>query len=124
MKFPLQIIFRNIDRSLWLERLVEKKAKKLELFCQDIMSCRVVVERPHKHDHGANFYCMHIDISVPNDEILVSRTAYKGVTREVITVVNDAFDAAKRQLEDYVRCRRNQLKIHRPKQNEESLVKQ
>ena len=42
MKLPLQITFRGMQPSGALEAAAAKKAHKLEEFCSDIMSCRVV----------------------------------------------------------------------------------
>jgi ribosome-associated translation inhibitor RaiA len=42
---------------------------------------------------------VHIDMTVPGSEIVVNRVA----NEDVYVAVRDAFDAAKRQLEDHAR---------------------
>lgn len=51
MQIPLQITIRDVAPSAELEAHIRDKAKKLEEFFDHIMSCRVVVEMPHKHHH-------------------------------------------------------------------------
>jgi len=113
MQLPIQIAFHNMDRSEVLEDKVREHAAKLDEFCDHIMSCRVVVEVPHHHHHAGNQYQVRIDVTVPDGEIVVNReapehTAYK----EFDVALRDAFDAARRQLEDYVRRRRGLTKEH------------
>jgi ribosome-associated translation inhibitor RaiA len=90
-----------------VEAAVREKAAKLDEFCDDIMSCRVMVESPHRHHHTGKLYHLRIDLTVPGDEIVIKRDPSEDATHEdVYVVIRDAFDAAKRQLEDYVRRRR------------------
>jgi hypothetical protein len=50
--------------------------------------------------------------SVPGDEIVVSHTA--NAHEQVDVAVRDAFDAARRQLQDHARKQRGDVKLHRP----------
>lgn len=51
MAYPLQITFRNMAPSAAIEASIREKAAKLEVFYERIMSCRVIVEAPHRHHH-------------------------------------------------------------------------
>ena len=54
------------------------------------------------HHHKGNLYHVRIDISVPGDEIVVSREPHKDHSHEdAYVTIRDAFDAAKRQLDGY-----------------------
>lgn len=111
MKLPLQITFRNMDRSDAVEADVRDKATKLDEFFQHIMRCQVVVEAHHKHHHKGNLYHVRIGITVPGHELVVSREPKDDHSHEdVYLAVRDAFDAAKRQLEDYSRRLRGDVK--------------
>lgn len=99
MEVTLQITTRDMPHSDALESHIREKAAKLEKFYPHIMSCRIVVELPHKHHHQGRLYDVHIDITVPGGELVVNRVA----NADVYVAVRDAFDAAKRQLEDYGR---------------------
>ncbi len=111
MQIPLQITIRDVEHSEALETHIREKAKKLDEFFNHIMSCRVVVEVPHKHHHQGKQYNVRIDIGVAGGEIAVNRDH----AEDVYVALRDAFDVAKRQLEDYARKLRGDVKTHEPK---------
>jgi ribosomal subunit interface protein len=110
MQLPLQITIRDIPHSDAVEAHVRDKAAKLDEFSGHIMSCRVVVEMPHKHSHQGRQYNVRIDIGVPGREIVVNRDH----NEDVYVAIRDAFDSAKRQLEEHVRVARHDVKTHVP----------
>jgi ribosome-associated translation inhibitor RaiA len=113
MQIPLQIRFRNIEASPAIEAAVVKHAKKLELFRDDIVSCRVTVEAPHKHQHRGNIYHIVVDVRTEGDEVVVSRMPDDEQAHEDIYVaIRDAFKAARRQLQDQIKIRRGHVKKH------------
>lgn len=113
MKIPLQISFRGTDPSSIVEANIRDRAKKLERFYEEIMGCRVIVEAPHRHHHKGNLYHVRIDITVPDGELIVSRRPTERHAHEDIYVaIRDSFRSARRQLEDYARRRRGQVKTH------------
>lgn len=115
MKLPLQVTFRNMDPSEAVEADIRDKAAKLDQYCSDIMSCRVVVEALHKHRHQGNLFHVRIDITVPNDELVVSRDPDQHQAHEdVYVTVRDAFQAAIRQLQAYNAKRQQEVKHHEP----------
>ena len=116
MQIPLQITIRDVDHSEALETRIRNKVAKLEEFSKNIISCRVVVEVPHKHHHQGKQFNVRIDISVPGSEIVVNRDH----AEDVYVALRDTFDAAKRQLEDYARKIRGDIKAHPPKRPSES----
>ena len=113
MQIPLQITFRNIPHSDFIEANVREKADKLEQFAEKITSCRVVVEAPHKHHHKGVIYLIKIDITLPGKEIVVKHHSDQHHEHEdVYVAIRDAFNIARRQLEEYSRQRRGQVKYH------------
>jgi len=126
----VEVTFRNLKSSEWLERAIQERAGKLETYCPDIVSCRVLVGIPHRHREHGNRFEVHIDIVVPGEKIAVShspsireaksngegaigkRMEILGMRKDVLLVVRDAFAAAKRQLQDYARRRRLSVKAH------------
>jgi cold shock CspA family protein len=57
---------------------------------------------------------VRIDLTVPGQELVVSRDpAENQAHTDAYVAVRDAFDAAKRQLEKYVRSNRREAKAHR-----------
>lgn len=115
MKLPVQITFRNMDPSEMTEGNIRERVDKLEQFYDQIMGCRVMVEAQHRHHHQGNLYHVRIDLTVPGQELVVSRNAGKDHAHEdVYVAIRDAFDAARRQLEDHARQQRLQVKTHEP----------
>jgi cold shock CspA family protein len=113
MQLPLQIHFHNLGHSETTENRIREKAAKLDRFYNHILSCRVVVEVPHRHHEHGNLYQVRIDLTVPGEEIVVNREpALHTDYRNLDIALRDAFDAAKRQLEGYVRRRRGLVKAH------------
>jgi len=115
MQIPLQITIRDMESSEALETHIREKAHKLEEFFDRIMSCRVVVEMPHKHHHQGKQFNVRIDIGVPGNEIVVNRDH----SEDVYIALRDAFNAAKRQLEDHARKVRGDIKNHEAKRMNE-----
>jgi cold shock CspA family protein/ribosome-associated translation inhibitor RaiA len=114
MNVPIQIVFRNMDRSDHIESLILEKAGKLDKIFDRITSCRITVEIPHKSHSKGNEHEVTIDIAVPEKKIVVNRTA-SGPDKSsdlAMTAFNETLEAAKRQLEDYARKRRGHVKIH------------
>ena len=116
MQIPLQITFRDMEPSDAVEASIREKAAKLDQFYDQIMSCRVMVEAPHGHHHKGRLFQVRIDLTVPEGELLVTHEHHHkdSAHEDVYVVIRDAFDAMKRQLEDYARKRRGKVKKHEP----------
>jgi ribosomal subunit interface protein len=113
MQVPLQIRFHNLEPSDAIEAAVRKRAEKLEQFADSIISCHVTIEAPHKHSHQGNLYHVVVDIRTPGGEIAVSRKPDDRQAHEdLYVVIRDAFDAARRRLQDQQRKRQGQVKSH------------
>ncbi len=104
----LQITARNIELKDWIRDEINKKAEKLNEFYSGIIRCRVVVEAPHRHQREGVLYNVRIDMSVPGKELVIEREPNKDFS----AALRDAFDAAYRQLEDFARRNRGEIKRH------------
>ena len=71
MKSLLKITFRDMPSSKAIEDNIHEKANKLDSLYDDIMSCRVIVEAPHRHHHKGKAYVVRIDMTVPGGELVV-----------------------------------------------------
>jgi cold shock CspA family protein/ribosome-associated translation inhibitor RaiA len=113
VKIPVEITFRGLPRSAAIEADARDKASKLDQFCDSIMACRVMIESPHRRRHKGKLYRVRIDLTVPEQEIIVNRSPNKHSAHEdVYVALRDAFAATRRQLEDYARRRRGDTKVH------------
>ena len=113
MDVPLELSFRNMDSSEAIETNVREKVDKLERYFGRINSCRVVVEAPHRHRRKGKIYHVRIDVGVPGRNIIVDRDPHENHAHEdVYVAIRDAFDAARRQLEDHSRKVSGRVKTH------------
>ncbi len=108
MKIPLQVTFRDMSPSDAVESRIREKADKLGRFYDRITGCRVVVEMPQRHKHQGKLHSICIDLTVPGTELVANHTQHE----DVYVAIRDAFVAITRQLEDYVRRQRGDVKAH------------
>lgn len=112
-RLPLEIRFRHMTPSPALEANIRERAEKLEDFCDQLMRCRVLVEVPHKHRSQGRLFRATVYLTVPGREIVASRGSDDDPRHEdPYAAVHDAFDEVRRELQDYVRQRRGQVKSH------------
>jgi len=113
MQVPLQVTYRNMAPSESLEAAIRKRAEKLDSFCDDIISCHVVVEAPRKHQQKGGLYHVRIDISLTGETIVVNREPdLHHAHEDVYVVIRDAFNAAQRQLQEHVSRQKSHVKSH------------
>ncbi len=113
MQLPLQVTFRHMDPSPALEARIRQRAEELDQFFDRITACRVVVECQHPRHHQGKLFEVRVDLTVPGHEIVVGRNpGINHAHEDAHVAVRDAFDAARRQLEDYARDRRGEVKAH------------
>ncbi len=104
MPSPLQIVFHQLDPWPGAETVLRERAQRLERFCPEMMSCRVVVEETQKHHQLGRPVAVRVEVHVPGHALSVNRqhdTDFKVAARE-------AFEAMTRRLEDLARRRREQ----------------
>jgi len=113
MEIPLQVTFRYMEPSKAVEDKIRERAAKLDRYYDRVMSCRVVVEAPHRRHHQGKLYHVRVDVTVPQGELVVSREpALNHAHEDVYVAIRDAFDAAQRRLADYARRQRQDVKQH------------
>lgn len=108
MQLPVQIISRDLHLSQHLETTIHEKASKLDTFYSRITRCRVVVESPTHHHWKSKPYKVQIDLSVPGAELVVNHHE----NQDLKIAIRDAFDAAKRRLQNYAHHQRGDVKAH------------
>jgi ribosomal subunit interface protein len=108
MKLPLQITFHGLDRSPALEAAIEEKAAKLEQFHPSIIGCRVTVTQESRHHAQGRLVNVRIDLTVPDRELAITNKQHE----DAFVAVREAFDAARRVLQDALALRRGDVKNH------------
>ena len=113
MQVPLQITFRHMDSSEAVAARIRERVAELERFFDRITSCRVVVECRHPRRQQGNLFQVRVDLKVPGREIVVGRDpAAHHAHEDVYIALRDSFDASRRLLEDHIRERRGDVKVH------------
>lgn len=73
MSIPLQITFRNMDRSITVQALAEQKTAGLERFSGRITGCRLTVEASqHPPGTAASRFLATLSASMPGCNLIVS----------------------------------------------------
>lgn len=117
MEVPLQITFHEIDHSDAVEERIRERVDKLEKYYNNIVSCRVTVEKPHRHQHQGQLFDIRIDLSVPGHEFLIHSDKGKNHAHEDVNIaIRDAFDSLQRQLKDHSEKNRRAQRAHREAQ--------
>jgi cold shock CspA family protein/ribosome-associated translation inhibitor RaiA len=129
MQLPATITFRGIEPSDALEADIRRRIDRLETYFSPIMGCRVLVEFAERHHQTGNHFHVRIDLTVPGDEIAVAHDASLHATakdtgatkgrkqnepdperKHAYVAIREAFDVARRQLQDYARRHRGMVK--------------
>jgi cold shock CspA family protein len=123
------ITFRRVRRTTRLDSEILERQHKLDLFYPQITKSRVLVELVQRRHQAGNRYHVRIELTVPGETISVSheaawhvaargaetvavkRSAESGPEHKHVRVaLRDAFDAARRKLQDYARRQRGDVK--------------
>ena len=129
MQLTPTITFRGIDRTPPIEAEILTRLQKLETYYPRIMGCRILVELVQRHHEAGNRYHVRIDLTVPGEEIVVAHEAGLHATaqdvgaarlakaaesdperKHIRVAIREAFDIARRRLQDYARRQRGTVK--------------
>lgn len=128
MILPVQTSFRNMDPSPAVTTRIEEEVAKLDRYFDRITSCRVMVEAPHRHHRRGEAFHIRIELGVPGKELVVNHAPkirpeleevhknqeIEAPHKDIYVAIQHSFQAMRRQLKDYVRCLRKEIKTHEP----------
>lgn len=106
MNNTVQITWRGITQSPALDADIREKAAKLAQIHDRINRCRVVLEQAERRSQQGRPFAVHLSLTIPSGEIAVTREH----DEDAHVAVRDAFDAARRQLQDFVRLQRDEAR--------------
>ncbi|HSM59343.1 MAG TPA: universal stress protein, partial [Longimicrobiales bacterium] len=110
---PFELSSRNVEPSPAIEREVLRGIETLEWLAPDATRCDVMVERRHPRHQTGSLYHVRIDLSVPGEKIVVSRTPPEHRQAEtVVTALVEAFRTARRRLLEAQSRTRGDVKHH------------
>jgi ribosome-associated translation inhibitor RaiA len=123
MTTPLQLTFRHVQPSPAVAARIRAAAQKLDRYYDRITGCHVVVEATQRHQRRHPYH-VRIELLLPGGRLVVGRRPAHGPSadgdplpkaeaslpesrhKDLYVAVHDAFDVARRRLEDYARKQR------------------
>ncbi|MEJ2032976.1 MAG: HPF/RaiA family ribosome-associated protein [Deltaproteobacteria bacterium] len=124
MEVPLEISYRGVNKSDFIDEIIHKQVTKLEKMCTYMVSCRVVIERRQKFQKVGNPFRVRIDVRVPpGHQLVATRDSTEGDLHDKLpTTIRSSFDAMRRQLQELMEKQRGGVKIHPLEQESTALV--
>jgi ribosome-associated translation inhibitor RaiA len=119
METEPQIVFENIDPSDAVRQRIADEIAHLEQFHGRLTACRVVISAPEKHKHKGKLYQVRIHLVMPGRGEVAVRPSTSGHqwNQDPMVAIRNAFDAARRQLQDKSKKRRGDVKTLRGGKN-------
>lgn len=109
MQRPLKITSRDFELTAPIESEIREKAAALESYYERLSGCEVTLQAPAiRHHRRGGPFVVRIRMTVPGRELAVDHQAQD----ELPVAIREAFDAARRRLEDYGREQRRAVKAH------------
>lgn len=95
MQRPVEVVFREMDRSPAMEESVNERAQALDKRFTRVQNFRVTIGPKGKAQRSKTFE-VRVDMTVPGEELLVS-----SVNEDAYAAITDAFQTAHRRLDDW-----------------------
>lgn len=118
MQVPLEVSFRHVDRSDWIDDYIFQRVERLQHLCDNLIACRIAVERRHRQHHTGSPFHVRIEASIPPNKDLVA-TEERGGPDEAVELhaaIRSAFEALERQLKEAMERRRYDVKSAPPEE--------
>jgi ribosome-associated translation inhibitor RaiA len=113
-----EIRFLDAPASAAVERRIRDRAHRLSRFSRSIQNWQVWIESPRGHHRQGPITGLRVRLTVPGEEIVT-----QAIGDDVFVCVRNAFDAARRKLQDYERRRRGEVKAHPSASTDRSRVR-
>ena len=108
MQRELKITARDFVLTPAIESVVRAKAGWLANYYPRLTGCEVVLEGAVDHHRRGGPFKVRVIMTVPGSRLIVNRRS----AEDFSLAIRDAFDAARRRIEDYGRRRRGAVKLH------------
>ena len=126
------INFRSLAHSETLDADVRERIAWLEQFYDGIVRCRVLVDLPHRHRHSGRHFHVRVELTVRGGAPIVAshepslhgcikdaaepahrkESEIEAEHRYAHVAIREAFEVARRKLQDFARERRSVVKVH------------
>jgi hypothetical protein len=133
MAIPLTTTFRRIRGTDALQEQIRRRVDKLGTYGRAILGARVLVELAERHRHDGNHIHVRVNLALRGDTLVVDQRVSTRPTarargdetvrkqdelardhRRAAVAIREAFEAARRRLQDHERRRRGDVKTHAP----------
>jgi ribosome-associated translation inhibitor RaiA len=98
MQRDLQITARDFTLNEAVETEIRTKVTKLEHLYDRISGCHVIVEGAVGHHHRGGPFGVRINLTLPGGDVTVNHQSRD----DLAAAIREAFEAARRKLEDHV----------------------
>ena len=114
MQTAPEVIFKDVDRSPWVEQYIAGRCEHLEKFCDEITRCHVTIAREAASHRKGNRYSVMVEVRMPPNHDLAARKAklIRDMPTQLPALINLAFGAIERQLKKAAQLRRGEVKQH------------
>ena len=133
MPIPLTTTFRRVRGTAPLQDQIRQRVEKLGTYGSSILSARVLVELAERHRHDGNHIHVRINLALRGETLVIDQRVSTRPTarargdetvrkqdepardhRRARVAIREAFEAARRRLQDRERRRRGDVKTHAP----------
>ena len=108
MKLPLDLRFIGLEPSEAVESAVHAGIDHLERLCPDGTAWRVTVQQEYDYRAQGRPFAVHVEVTMTRRDVAFTRVH----DEDVHAALRDAFDAARRKIEDLVRIRHGDVEPH------------
>src|ERR1041384_7888645 len=114
MQVAPEVIFKDIERTAWVEGFVAERLGHLEKFSPDITRCHVTVAREQGSHRKGNRYSVMVEVRLPRQPDLAVRKQQQihDMQTQLPAIINQAFGAIEKQLKRTKALGRQEEKSH------------
>lgn len=113
MSFVIEVSFLDMPPSKALHEDISRHALQLQHFAPTLADCRVTVRHSEMRHHQGNHYRVLAQVSLPGGgQFEAGRETGNDTHADAYVAVRDTFAALRRQLQDFMRVRRGDVKHH------------
>ena len=112
MQVAPEVIFRDVERTAWVEDFVAERLGHLEKFSPEITRCHVTLAREQGSHKKGNRYSVMVEVRMPRQHDLAVRKQKQihDMQTQLPAVINEAFGAIEKQLKKTKALRRHEEK--------------
>ena len=108
MPVPTQLIFHGFGPSPALAALIHQDVERLTRHQLRMTSCRVTLDKPHRHHQKGNLFSVRVDLRIPGRQIIVTRSPdLHQAHQDIRVLIHDVFDEVSRRLSEISGRRRD-----------------